>query len=278
MTDRTNSTDRHNYRDALLSFFGADLQFAALGPALIISGHNNCWQWLKRQNGRGECIYVRPSESAEPFFVLLDDLSATQVAAHRNQPGRLITETSPGNYQVWVLFASGLSNNQKRHIIAAAGADTACGPNRRWGRCPGFSNRKRKHIQPSDQYPAGKLFFVRLVAQTDGAAPIPADLPEPTPEPRITGIIPKITGTAPEGACLIAEKYYQAALSNPRQPDLSHADFAIAKILLERGFAPPEVAAVLMQYSPRLSERKPKPDYYVQRTVAAARDSLNIVN
>ncbi len=113
-----------------------------------------------------DCIYVRPTASRAPFYLLLDDISPDAAKAHRQKPGRLVCETSPGSFQAWIRFDQPLSYVQKRDLIAVAKADPEAHPtNDRWGRCPGFLNQKPK---PKKLNSDGSRFWARLDVITKG--------------------------------------------------------------------------------------------------------------
>jgi hypothetical protein len=72
----------------------------------------------------------------------------------------MVIETSPQNYQVWIHNQGPLPLMEKRYWLERLGSDPGADPNNRWGRCPGFRNRKDKHRDESGQYPLSRLIWV----------------------------------------------------------------------------------------------------------------------
>lgn len=270
-------SDRHNYLPQIMSFFAGDVEFAAAknitddGRGLMIRTGIDCLNWLRARNFSGENIYMRPIFAAEQCYLLLDDLSESQIEQQYNQPGRLIVETSSGNFQTWIRYADSLTDYEKKHLIAEAGADRAATPHRRWGRCPGFSNRKTKHIKPSGYYPE-RLFFVRLIQITDGYEPRPAfsAITTASPEKTTLSTLPPASKTAPARACSIARSYYRSALQRTAHPDLSSVDFSLAVCLLSYSYSLADIAATIIECSPNFVQRRKSPDYAMRTAMTAA--------
>jgi len=81
--------------------------------------------------------------------------------------GRLIVETSPNNYQVWIHASRYLSIDEKIHWLKRLHSDPGATPKNRWGRCPGFRNRKLKHKDINGGYPLSKLIWVDWKEKAD---------------------------------------------------------------------------------------------------------------
>ncbi len=110
---------------------------------------------------RTEHIYFRPS--SERRFTLLDDLSRDAVAsltAAGLEPCAVI-ETSPGNFQAWLkhsrILSKELGTFAAQLLAHRFGADPSAADWRRFGRLPGFTNRKSQYRQHNEVFP-----FVRL--------------------------------------------------------------------------------------------------------------------
>lgn len=64
--------------------------------------------YLKAENASGRHILIKPDSAIQPYYFLADDLNnALLIRQHQLKPGvfksgRMIIETSPGNYQVWI--------------------------------------------------------------------------------------------------------------------------------------------------------------------------------
>lgn len=120
--------------------------------------------YLKAENANGRHILMQPAD--ESRYLLADDLCWERICRqHRYasgiwKPGRMIVETSPHNYQVWIHSQTQLSLIEKRYWLKRLGSDPGADPNSRWGRCPGFRNRKDKHRSNCGKHPLAKLIWV----------------------------------------------------------------------------------------------------------------------
>lgn len=152
-----------DHHSKLISFFG-ELEYGVdtHKDAVIISpGTTESVCWLKFRN-KNDCIYIRPVANKAPYFLLLDDMSAAAAQAHRSKPGRLIIETSSGNYQVWVKFDQPLDYESKKALAIEAGAVPDAHPTTsRWRRASGLLNRKPN---PKTRNTDGSHFRSRFVA------------------------------------------------------------------------------------------------------------------
>ena len=122
-------------------------------------------RYLKHRNAHGAHIYFRPS--GERRYSLLDDLNRTLLAdlsARGFEPCAVI-ETSPENFQAWLRHSRVLSKDlgtvAAQLLAQRFGADPSAADWRRFGRLPGFTNRKPQHMQGAGLYP-----FVRLLSHT----------------------------------------------------------------------------------------------------------------
>jgi hypothetical protein len=223
--------------------------------------------YLKAMNAKGYHIFMKPEYEAR--FLLLDDLSAQQLEvqkAHGSyRPGRLIVETSPDSFQVWIKAHRKISNPEKRYWIKQVNADPACDPNLRWGRCPGFRNRKDKYKQPDGHYPLSRLIWVdwQKVATVPGIT-LPMVLNQPIKPMVRPPHINRKTGP------IRREDY--------ARDDASATDFAYVLALLRRGVSRDEITQRL------LSERvdwthhqgEGRQSAYIQRTINKAIEIINI--
>lgn len=123
-------------------------------------------QYLKAQNAKGRHIIMQPDASIEPFYLLADDLDADLIQRHHHKydstwkPGRLVVETSPGNFQVRIRSERPLKLDEKKFWLRKMHSDPAASPKHRWGRCPGFFNKKAKYLKPDGSFPLAKLIWV----------------------------------------------------------------------------------------------------------------------
>lgn len=150
-------------------FFYNHYSFAVLDEAKgrwIVKSEVKCLPYLKAENANGRHILIKPAQHIEPYYLLVDDLNIKQInSQHKSdfsifKHGRMVVETSPGNYQVWIHSARALNLNEKRYWLKRLHSDPGADPNNRWGRCPGFRNRKQKHRTSSGRYPLAKLIWI----------------------------------------------------------------------------------------------------------------------
>ena len=118
-------------------------------------------RYLKYRNANGAHIYFRPS--GERSFTLLDDLDRPalgRLVADGFEPCAII-ETSPGNYQAWLkhthVLPKALGTLAAQALAQQFGADPSAADWRRFGRLPGFTNRRPQHRNAKGLFP-----FVQL--------------------------------------------------------------------------------------------------------------------
>lgn len=117
--------------------------------------------YLKHRNASGAHIYFRPT--GESAYTLLDDLTAdtlARLAVEGYSPAAII-ETSPGSFQAWLRHAQSLSKElgtlAAKTLASQFGADASAADWRRFGRAPGFTNRKPQHRSADGFYPFARL-------------------------------------------------------------------------------------------------------------------------
>lgn len=116
---------------------------------------------LKHRNARGSHIYIRPS--GEHRYTVLDDLDGAAVAKLMQDGFEpcAVVETSGGNFQAWLrnvaVFPKLLGTLAAQTLASRYGADPSAADWRRFGRLPGFTNRKPKYKEATGLFP-----FVRL--------------------------------------------------------------------------------------------------------------------
>ncbi len=122
--------------------------------------------YLKAENANGRHILIQPLRETECFYLLADDIDRSLIMRHhiyedgRWKPGRMVVETSPDNFQVWIHSANALSLNEKSYWLKKLCSDPGAYPNHRRGRCPGFRNRKKQYRSAGNRYPLSKLIWI----------------------------------------------------------------------------------------------------------------------
>ncbi len=118
-------------------------------------------RYLKYRNANGAHIYIRPT--GESAYTLLDDLNQTtleRLEAEGYAPAAVI-ETSPGSFQAWLRHEQPLSKElgsiAAKTLAEQFGADRSAADWRRFGRAPGFTNRKPQHRNGLGFYPFARL-------------------------------------------------------------------------------------------------------------------------
>ena len=118
-------------------------------------------RYLKYRNVNGAHIYIRPT--GESPYTLLDDLSRItleRLKAEGYAPAAVV-ETSPGSFQAWLRHEQPLSKElgtiAAKTLAEQFGADRSAADWRRFGRAPGFTNRKPQHRNALGLYPFARL-------------------------------------------------------------------------------------------------------------------------
>jgi len=219
--------------------------------------------YLRAENANGRHILMQPAEPS--CYLLADDLSWSEISRrhHRRdgtwKPGRMVVETSPQNYQVWIHSRRPLSLTEKRYWLKRLISDPGADPNNRWGRCPGFRNRKDIHRNAYGHYPLSKLVWLDWV----GEARIPQTALE---------LNSKSFSRQPDrgGVCRFKKEIRRSEYDRGNE---SATDFSYALALVRRGYAEDQIRHRL------LSERKcwehhqgnKRKDHYLRRTIQRAK-------
>lgn len=216
--------------------------------------------YLKAENAHGRHILMQPAR--QPHFLLADDITADLL--HRQhqrpdgswKPGRMIVQTSPGNYQVWIHSLRQLSLEEKRYWLKRLHSDPGADPNNRWGRCPGFRNRKAKHRRADGGYPLARLVWIDWKYKAD-IARAPAKMFD-----------------APTASCpRYRQIYSRVSRADYARPDASATDFAFALALLRRGYPDDVIRQRIIEeridWENHLGERRL--NSYLDKTIKRAR-------
>jgi RepB DNA-primase from phage plasmid len=120
----------------------------------------NLIPWLRYENTAHEAhIYIRPHGEHNRSFTLLDDLdpaSVDRLYTEGFSPSALV-ETSPGNFQAWLKHSQPLEHRlatlAARILSDRFDADPSAAGWMRYGRLPGFTNRKMAYRREDGNYP-----------------------------------------------------------------------------------------------------------------------------
>ncbi len=211
--------------------------------------------YFKAQNARGRHILIQPAPAIEAYYLLVDDLDRSTLIRHHRfendewKPGRMVIETSPENYQVWIHSRRALPLSDKRYWLNRLHSDPGADPNHRWGRCPGFRNRKERYRDANGNYPLSKLIWVDWKGL--------AEIPEPLSH------LPK------GGVCQLDS----LSRSHYQRPDESATDFAYTLALLRRGLPESEVRARILAERTHWKHHQGRTriNHYLDRTLKRAR-------
>lgn len=220
--------------------------------------------YLKSQNAAGRHILMQPLVTE--LFLLLNDISPHLLTRHHQRPdrtwkpGRMVIETSPANFQVWIRSTRPLSIKEKTSLITLLKADPSAHPKDRFGRCPAFRNNKPSHRSPDGSYPLSRLIWVDFRS----SAFIPPSLfpnfseasPPPLPHPPPTG-----------GSCQIPQRSAYLRASD------SETDFAYALALARRNFPHHIIQSLLLNQRTSWHNHKGEKRLkaYLARTISKAK-------
>jgi len=199
----------------------------------LVKPESNNIPYLKAENANNRHVLVKPDQHIEPYYLLADDLNINLINRHHKSSanifkcGRMVIETSPGNYQVWIHSARALSLTEKRYWLKKMHSDPGADPHNRWGRCPGFRNRKQKHRTLSGQYPLSKLVWIDWKNKAN------------IPETRLYSSNKNILSHQPQGGVCHKDLPNR---SHYEKGDDSATDFAYALALFRKGFTQAEIS------------------------------------
>jgi len=203
--------------------------------------------WLRYVNAtRPANIWVRPSATlpAHPF-VLLDDLPTSTAMQIADRYTAAVVETSPGNCQCWLLLAlslpAALRQDVSRFLSRRYGSDPGAISEPRWGRLPGFRNRK-----------PGATTWTNMLRVSAASPYDPAACLSCPPPP--------------------VDAARRAAARRPDRPDCSRKEFWYAVHALRAGVPPTVVEQRVADHVAATFRRKHRD--YPARTVRAAQAYL----
>ncbi len=205
----------------------------------IVSADISNIPYLKAENSNGRHIIMQPSLKVEPYFLMVDDINRSTTSSHHKDTadnwklGRMAVETSPGNYQVWIHSSQPLSLEEKRYWLKKMHNDPGADPKNRWGRCPGFRNRKEKHKDENGGYPLAKLIWIDWKNT--------ADIPHPSNN-NLDSMNTPLSPQPVRGVC----QYEPITRSDYASCDESRTDFSCALALMRRGYSDADVSSLIL--------------------------------
>lgn len=194
----------------------------------IVAPKTSNLSYLKAENANGRHILMQPDPVVSSYYLIVDDVDLKLLHQHHKnasgcwKSGRMVVETSKGNFQVWIHSARPLPLEEKRYWLKRLKSDPGADPHNRWGRCPGFRNRKEKHFIASEGYPLARLIWIDWLNQAEIPMCHHSKLnQQPLSHQPLGG-----------GVCL-----KPISRSNYDRGDESATDFAYALALLRRGYS-----------------------------------------
>lgn len=221
--------------------------------------------YLKAENANGRHILIQPDSIIAPYYFLVDDVDLSLIGMQHKginnswKAGRMVVETSRDNYQIWIHSSRRLSLEEKRYWLKKLNSDPGADPNNRWGRCPGFRNRKDKHRDSTGGYPLSKLIWIDWKRQAE--IPITSSSEKPL----------KSFSHQPQKRLL--SRHEKIFRSDYERGDESATDFAYAIALIRRGHSKRSI------YNHILDERtdwknhigEKKKQHYLEKTIIKAK-------
>lgn len=239
-------------------------------------------RWMQQRNANLGGVYIRPMDRR---ITLLDDLTAGQVThlEKMNFAPAVVLETSDGNHQAWIRLlppeapepSQEVATQASRSLTKAFGGDPAAVGAQRFGRLPGFVNRKPKHDR------RGKGPWVTLRAATGAIAAAGRSLVAKIEKALQAAVERQRVARAEKQVVRVrragiragdTEALVRAGLERSmlETDDQSVADFRACGFALKHGARPDDVAEALRRHSPDIEERHPWTDNYIERTVRKA--------
>jgi hypothetical protein len=226
--------------------------------------------WLKAQNAKGLNINIRPVGN---HLTLLDDITLEKIESMKQDGFEpcCIVRTSPGNYQAWLDHGYELTQDDATHaaqyLAKRFGSDFAAAGRRHFGRLAGFTNRKRKHLQPNGYFPFVRLEFAQQGQYTaadrfeDELRAYKAALETSRPAKPFAPFWP---------APLRLKNIEDFRADTSRYPKLHNADLAYAVYAISRGLDHSAIRSAIA--SRDLSHKGPRraQTAYVERTLKKA--------
>lgn len=239
-------------------------------------------RWLQASNANFADVYVRPMDRR---IILLDNLNAGQIKRLQDMSfaPAVVLETSIDNYQAWIRLLPSeapepspeVAKRASRLLTKAFGGDPAAVGAERFGRMPGFVNRKPKHDR------RGKGPWVTL-KEASGVIAAAGRILVARIEKALQEAAERLRGAADHRQVVKSEHAVDVSvdakalvlsgleISMRETSDRSVADFRACRFALKHGARPDDFADALLQYSSDIEGRHPATEDYIERTVRKA--------
>lgn len=195
------------------------------------------WLWHENASRAGQ-VYCRPVPGEQHPWLFLDDVARPLAERVASKYSALLIETTPGNCQIRLLAARRLSERERaeiqRELATRAGADLGSTAGSKWGRLPGYKNRK-----------PGRDCWTNLVADTTSIGrSFPADHPFTAANPS------PAAPAANEGGRGLSRRAPEAGGGGFRE------EFSFACHRLSDGFDPGEVIRLVAEHALARGKRR----------------------
>ena len=229
--------------------------------------------YLKYRNASGAHIYLRPT--GESAYTLLDDLTPATLArlATAGYGPAAVVETSSGNFQAWLRHAQPLSKElgtlAAKTLAERFGADRSAADWRRFGRAPGFTNRKPQHRNAQGLYPYASLYSHN---GQPFAAAVPSHAQLLSFQQRIeherNAVRLDYTARPMRFAAPVSLARFRTSPRYRNRP--AAADMAFCIAACSQGWAESDMAAALSREYLSRDTNRSRQDAYIQRTITKA--------
>ena len=228
--------------------------------------------WLRYENTRNEAnIWIRPMPSKAHPWLLLDDLNSELSHKISRKYASLLIETSSGNFQCRLLTDRPLDFKQRSRVqselvkllnLSGGQADRGSTAGDKWGRLPGFRNRK-----------PGRDCWTNLVMDTTMTAP----KFDPTPFLFPQGGACALSASSPEQPRSPVHPETRSSATSESEAEFGWV-LSRLRFFQSKGFDLGREIVRLQQLLERQAEERGKrnPRDYSRRTILAVRRMLGV--
>jgi hypothetical protein len=290
VVNQTRAMNSFTYR---IGVFSRKLGTMQIFSSLSVQNLLDKIPFLKFKNASGFDIFISPDIEKNQPLILVDDIDITNIHKMKlvGYNPACITETSPMNFQAWLLLGTGEMAPADRKIASRwlaeeFGGDLGCVGACHFGRLSGFTNQKPKHLTGKG-YP-----FIKCRESTGIIAPKGSELmawASAKRQKEAININNTLTSSKQQAKTYLSwtkdpnsifETYFAQWEDKTRvssKPyDLSRGDFAVACRMLKDGFTVEQIADAMIRHSPDIETRKANHvEDYSRRTVEAAAKRYN---